>query len=217
MTTARGVDRLTVGRALMGAFALCACSGVSPAAAQSATTALNAARAAMPPSINAVQPPSDYVIGPDDVLSVLFWREKDMSAEVIVRPDGKITLPLLNDIAAAGLTPDQLREKIEGQANRFVEDANATVVVKQINSRKVFITGNVEKPGPYPLTAPTTVVQLLATAGGLREFADGKKILVMRTEGGKPVVYRFNYEEVVKQKNVRQNIELKPGDTVIVP
>ena len=92
-----------------------------------------------------------------------------------------------------------------------------TVVVKQINSRKVFITGMVAKPGPYPLTAPTTVIQLIAMAGGLQEFADGKNIIIMRTEEGKPVSYLFNYKEVLQRKKLHQNIELKPGDTVVVP
>lgn len=166
---------------------------------------------------SAVPPPPGYVIGTDDVLSVLFWRDKDLSADVVVRPDGNITLPLLNDIQAAGLTPDQLRERVLEGARRYVEDPNVTVIVKQINSRKVFITGEVQKPGPYPLLGPTTVLQLIAMAGGLKEFADSKRIIVMRNEGGRPVGYPFNYKKILERINLRQNIELKPGDTVIVP
>ena len=98
-----------------------------------------------------------------------------------------------------------------------MEDANITVVVRQINSRKVFITGEVNKPGPYPLTAPTTVLQLIAMAGGLREYADSKKIVIMRNENGKQISLQFNYKDVVAGKNLKQNIELKPGDTVVVP
>lgn len=184
---------------------------------QAASTHPEQQAAATRPAAAAVAIPPGYVIGPDDVLSIMFWRDKDLSADVVVRPDGNITLPLLNDVPAAGLTPEQLREKIHVAARRFVEDPNATVVVKQINSRKVFITGEVEKPGTYPITGPTTVVQLLAMAGGLKEFADGKDILIMRTEGGRQVAYRFNYRWVLKGLNLRQNIELKPGDTVIVP
>jgi len=164
-----------------------------------------------------VTPPPDYIIGPEDMLSVVFWRDKDLSADVVVRPDGKISLPLLNDVTAAGLTPEQLRLKVIEDAKRYIEDPNATVVVRQINSRKVFITGEVGKPGPYPLTAPTTVLQLISMAGGLREYADGKKIIVMRTENGRQMGYRFNYKEVIDRKNMKQNIELKPGDTIIVP
>lgn len=161
--------------------------------------------------------PPGYVIGPEDVLSIVFWREKNLSSEVIVRPDGRISLPLLNDVTAAGLTADELREKVMTEANKFVEDATATVVVKQINSRKVFITGNVNKPGLYPLTGPLNVLQLIAIAGGLLEFADGEEIRVMRIEDGNPVAKPFNYKSVSEGKNLRQNIELKPGDTVVVP
>ena len=161
--------------------------------------------------------PPDYVIGPEDVLTIVFWREKDLSSEVIVRPDGKISLPVLQDVAASGLTPEQLRESLTKTAERYVEDPNVTVVVKQINSRRVFITGQVSKPGPYALTAPMTVIQLISLAGGVLEFADDEKVLIMRTENGKPVSFRFNYQEVKEGKNLTQNIPLKPGDTVIVP
>jgi polysaccharide export outer membrane protein len=164
-----------------------------------------------------VVPPPGYVIGPEDVLSIVFWREKNLSSEVVVRPDGRISLPLLNDVQAAGLTADELREKVMTEANNFVEDATATVVVKQINSRKVYITGNVNKPGLYPLTGPMNVLQLIAVAGGLLEFANGEKIRVMRIENGNPIAQPFNYKSVAEGKNLRQNIELRPGDTVVVP
>jgi polysaccharide export outer membrane protein len=165
-----------------------------------------------------VTPPADYVIGPGDVLAVLFWREKDLSVEhIVVRPDGMITLPIINDIHASGLTPDELRRKVMEAAGRYVEDANATVVVKDINSRRVFVTGQVQKPGPYPLGAPTTVLQMLSMAGGVSEFAKKSKISVMRTEGSQTKSYKFNYKEVVEGKNLQQNILLKPGDTIVVP
>ena len=165
-----------------------------------------------------VPAPPGYVIGPEDVLQILFWREKDWSAEVVVRPDGLISLPQLNDVQAAGLTPEQLRDRVNEAARKFFkEDPDITVVVKQINSRKVFITGQVGKPGPYALTAPTTVLQLISMAGGLNEFAKRKNIVVMRTENGKQLSFRFNYDDVIKRKNLKQNIELAPGDTVIVP
>lgn len=164
-----------------------------------------------------ITPPEDYVIGPDDLLVVIFWQDKDMSAEVSVRPDGKITLPLINDVQAAGLRPTQLRDKLEELGAQFLREPNATVVVKQINSRKVFITGQVTKPGAYALTAPTTVLQLIAVAGGLLEYAKSDKIIVLRTINGKQASYRFNYKEVAEQKNLNQNLELKIGDTVVVP
>jgi len=164
-----------------------------------------------------VAPPADYVIGADDQLTIMFWREKDMSAEVVVRPDGKITLPLLNEIQASGLTPEQLRLKVTDEAKRYVEEPNATVVVRQINSRKVFITGQVAKPGPYMLSSTTTVLQLISMAGGLNEYAKASKIAIMRSDSGKQARFAFNYKDVIEGKNLKQNIELKPGDTVIVP
>src|SRR5450759_1432840 len=184
-----------------------------PPAATPPSGAPAASRGAAP----AVAVPADYVIGPEDVLSVVFWRDKDMTGDVSVRPDGKVSLPLLNDVQAAGLTPAQLRDRLIEASKQYFEDPSVTVVVKQMNSRKVFITGEVNKPGPYPLVGPTTVLQLISIAGGPRDYADSKKILIVRNENGRPMSYRFNYKDVVSRKNLRQNIELKPGDTVIVP
>lgn len=161
--------------------------------------------------------PAGYLIGADDVLTIVFWRDKDMSVEVTVRPDGRVSVPLLNDVQAAGLTPDQLRAHLEQAAGKYIAEPNATVVVKEIHSRKVFITGNVAKAGTYPLTGDMNVLQLIALAGGLAEYADAKNIVVMRNEGGEPHAFKFNYKDVIKQKNVQQNILLKPGDTIVVP
>ncbi len=115
------------------------------------------------------------------------------------------------------MTPDQLRLRVTEEAKRFVTDPTATIVVTEIHSRKVFITGEVEKPGEYPLTGPTSVLQLIAMAGGVREYADKEKIVVLRTEGGIERGLRFNYKDVVAQRNMQQNVQLKPGDTVVVP
>jgi polysaccharide export outer membrane protein len=165
--------------------------------------------------------PVDYVIGPNDVLTIKYWREDTMSAEVAVRPDGKISLPLLNDVQAAGLTPDGLRMRIVEAAARFVESPVVSVNVKEIKSRKVFITGMVSKPGEYPLIAPTSVLQLIAIAGGLMEFADQENIMVIRPSQknfrGEPFAFRVNYKDITRRRNLQQNIELKPGDTVVVP
>lgn len=176
------------------------------------------ANAAAPTRAAAVAIAPDYVIGADDILSIMFWRDKDLSApDVIVRPDGKITLPLLNDVQAAGRTPEELGVAIRDAARKFVEDPNPTVIVKEIKSRRVFITGRIEKPGPYSINGKTTILQLIAMAGGLREYVDGKNISLMRTEQGKQSVYAFNYQDVVKKRYLHQNIELKPGDVVVVP
>ena len=161
--------------------------------------------------------PPGYKIGPDDVLHVMFWRDKDLTNEVTVRPDGRITLPLLNDVVAAGLTPDELRAKLTSEAQKYVEDPNVTVVVKQINSRRVFITGMVGKPGAYPLAGNMSVVQLISMAGGLSEYANPKKIRILRGEPGKQQSLPFNYRDVASGERLDQNVELKPGDTVVVP
>src|SRR5436190_96417 len=159
---------------------------------------------ATPPSAPVQQPapapvtqetplPSGYVIGPDDVLVVSYWRNPEMSAEVTVRPDGLISLPLLNELQAGGLTPEQLRDKISKAAMKYLEEPpTLAIVVKAINSRKVYVTGMVAKPGYYQLTGAMTVVQLLATAGGIQEFADSKNITIVRNEGGKQTSYPFN-------------------------
>ena len=223
--TANCRSRNTADVAASVAFALSAAmSGVlfaqsapqtTTAAATAAPGATRSVTAADVPG--AVAPPADYVIGVDDKLSIVYWKDKDMSADVIVRPDGKISLPLLNEVQASGLTPGQLRERLMEESRRFVEDASIIVVVMQINSRRVFITGEVNKPGPYPLAGPTTVLQLIAMAGGLREYANGKSILIMRNENSRPVSLVFNYQDVIARKNLKQNVELKPGDTVVVP
>lgn len=189
--------------------------GQKPAAAAQSVPA-TAAAAAAPRPTDPVLPPG-YVIGTDDVLSIVYWKDKDMSADAKVRPDGRIALPLINEVQAAGLTPEQLHKKLTEESKKYMEDANITVVVREINSRKAFITGEVNKPGPYPLTAPTTVMQLISMAGGLREYADAKKIMIMRSENGRQTSLPFNYKEVAGGKNLQQNIELKPGDTVVVP
>ena len=201
--------------ALTTASAVCAsATGQSPAGAADYRSPRAAAPVAVVPPAPA---PDEYVIGPDDVLSITFWREKDLSAEVTVRPDGKVTVPLLNDIMASGKTPEQLRDVIREAARAYLEDPTPTVVVKEIKSRRVFITGQVEKPGPYPLNDRLTVLQLIAVAGGLKEFADGKSITVMRTVNGRVVALPFNYRDVVRRKHLDQNVELRPGDTVVVP
>jgi polysaccharide export outer membrane protein len=201
-------------RALVVGWCVFGLAGVAGAQAQP-----SGANGATPAPIAAAAPslPADYVIGPEDVLGVVFWRDQDMTGDVTVRPDGMVTLPLLGDVAAAGLTPDVLREQIQKAASKYVQDPSVTIVVRQINSRKVFITGEVKTPGAFPLTGPRTVMQVIALAGGLNEWADAKNITIARTENGRQVSFRFNYKDVAQGKKLEQNILLKPGDTVIVP
>ena len=158
-----------------------------------------------------------FTIGPEDVLGVLVWKDQEVSSDVTVRPDGMITLPLVRDIRAAGLTPTELADRIQAAVREFITDASVTVVVRQMNSRKVFITGEVAKPGSYPLTSSMTVMQLIAVAGGLTEFAEAKSISVMRVEAGQTKTFPFDYKTVANGRKPGQNIALKPGDTVVVP
>jgi polysaccharide biosynthesis/export protein len=173
--------------------------------------------AAQPSVVSGVEVPDHYIIGPGDVLGIVFWREKELSGDVAVLPDGRITLPLINEMAAAGLTPEQLRAALIEAARQFVTDPVATVVVRQVNSRRVFVTGMVAKPGQYPLYQTMTVLQLIATAGGVLEYAKSEDIVIIRREPGHIVSFSFNYKQVMRKKNLHQNIDLKPGDTVVVP
>jgi polysaccharide export outer membrane protein len=223
MTMREVRNRNWVRRALAFALAAASLPAVSFAAPQGNGAQLPAARQTAPSAAASAAPasglrvPEDYVIGPEDVLFVSFWRDESMSGEAVVRPDGKITLRLLNDIEVVGLTPEQLRERLARDATKFLEEPAPTVIVKQINSRKVFITGEITKPGPYPLNSPTTVIQLITLAGGLNEYAKGEEIGILRSENGKTVRLPFNYKQVREGKKLEQNVPLKPGDTVIVP
>jgi polysaccharide export outer membrane protein len=168
-------------------------------------------------SADVVPVTGDYLIGPEDVLGILFWREPDFSGDVPVRPDGRITLPLIGDLVAAGVAPAILREQIQAAATKFLTDPNVTVVVRQINSRKVFITGEVARPGAYPLTGPRSVMQLISLAGGVTPFAKTDSISILRQEQGRTRAFNFNYKDVAQGRNVQQNIQLEPGDTIVVP
>ncbi len=159
----------------------------------------------------------DYTIGPDDVLGVVFWREPDLSGDVTVRPDGRITLPVIGELTAAGLRPDRLQELIGTAAARYLTNPNVAVVVRTINSRRVFVTGQVTSPGPHPLKGPLTVMQALAMAGGVTEFANKKNITILRQGTSGTQTFKFNYQDVARGKKLEQNIQLLPGDTIVVP
>ena len=160
--------------------------------------------------------PNDYVIGADDTLRISVWKEPDMNATLPVRPDGKISLPLLNDIPASGLTPMDLAASITERLKKYIADPRVTVVVVAMNSRRIFVTGEVSHPGAMTLLPNMTVLQALASAG-FTQFANPKKIYLLRTQNGKQVKIPFNYKEVVKGDHPEQNIMLKPGDTLVVP
>lgn len=159
---------------------------------------------------------SDYVIGADDTLRISVWKEPDLTETLPVRPDGKISMPLLNDIPAAGLTPLQLKDSITDKLKKYIADPRVTVVVTAMNSRRIFVTGEVTHTGPMTLLPHMTMLQALAQAG-FTQFANLKAIYLLRTENGKQEKYPFNYKEVIKGNHPEQNIALKPGDTVVVP
>jgi polysaccharide export outer membrane protein len=160
--------------------------------------------------------PAEYVIGADDTLHISVWKEPDLTATLPVRPDGKISLPLLNDVPAAGLTPMQLAASITEKLKKYIADPRVTVVVTAMNSQRIFVTGEVTHSGAIPLLPNMTVLQALSSAG-FTQFANVKGIYLLRTENGRQVKLPFNYKEVVKGNHPEQNIMLKPGDTVVVP
>lgn len=160
----------------------------------------------------------EYVIGTDDLLAINVWKEPELTRTVPVRPDGMITLPLVGDIRAAGLTPHELQDAIKKQISAFVPNAEVTVAIQEVKSLKFNIVGQVNKPGSYPLTKPMTVLDGIALAGGFKDFAKSKKIYILRTDAsGKQLKLPFNYNEVIKGNQVSQNIELESHDTIVVP
>jgi polysaccharide biosynthesis/export protein len=176
----------------------------------------NAAAAQAAPKKSATDDPN-YVIGPQDVLDISVWKEPELTRAVPVRPDGKISMPLLNDVQAAGRTPLQLAADITTGLKKFVTDPQVTVIVSIINSQRVFILGEVIRAGAYPLLPNMTVLQALSSAGGFTIYANLKKIYVLRVEDGKQVKHPFNYKDVLAGKAAEQNIPLKAGDTIVVP
>jgi polysaccharide export outer membrane protein len=158
-----------------------------------------------------------YVIGAEDVLYIHVWREETVTKTVSVRMDGMISIPLVDEIQAAGLTPLQLKEKLTERLKQFIENPNATVVVMEANSFKVYISGQISKPGIYRLRSDTTLAQIISMAGGLTEWANQKKIIIIRKENGKEKRFTINYKKIVKGEDLDSNIILKSGDTIIVP
>lgn len=160
---------------------------------------------------------TEYKIGPQDVLKIDVWKEEQLTRTVPVRPDGKITLPLLNDVQAAGLTPLELAGVITDGLKKFINSPQVTVSVSEINSRRIYVTGEVLRPGAFPLLPGMTVLQALSSSGGFTQFARVKNIYVLRTENGKEAKYLFNYKDAIGGKKPEQNIQLQPGDVIVVP
>ncbi len=161
---------------------------------------------------------NSYVIGNDDVLAVSVWKEPDISRSVPVRSDGKISLPLVGEVQAAGQTPLKLEQDIAAKLKNYIGEPEVTVIVQQINSQKFNILGQVTRPGSYPIASAVTVLDAIAVAGGFRDFAKQKSIYILRQNAdGTQTRLAFNYKEVVKGKNPAQNIKLQPRDSIVVP
>lgn len=183
-----------------------ACS--APARATAPSPEAGAAPAAGPA-------PAAYRIGPQDVLHVSVWQNLEMTQDVVVRPDGKISLPLIQDVRAEGLTAAELAQVIQQKLTPYIKDPTVTVIVKEVNAPKIFVTGYVAKPGEYPLRGDLSVLQALAMAGGLTPFASPKKIRIIRNEGGKQETRVVNYYDLINSGE--GNYLLRSGDTVVVP
>lgn len=189
---------------------------LGPATAKTQQEAENAVKT---PAAIAPQPtaapvdPKTYVIGAEDILLIQVWREPELSRAVQVRPDGKITMPLIGEVEAAGLTPEGLKGRITESLQEHILKPDVFVSLQAVQSKKYYITGEVNRTGTFPLVVPTTVLEALTNAGGFREFANTKRITVLR----KNKTFKFNYNDVVKGKNSEQNIHLEPGDLIYVP
>jgi polysaccharide export outer membrane protein len=206
---------------LMGSIALAQDAPAQPAAssASNRTATVSAATTATDKAAN-VAPASpagpEYVIGPEDVLHIAVWKETDLTATLPVRPDGKISLPLLDDVQAAGLTPKQLADSVTEKLRKYIADPRVTVVVTAINSKRIYLVGEVMHAGATPMLPNMTVLQALSSAG-LSQFANTKRIYVLRTENGKQKKLPVNYRKLVKGEEIEQNYMLQPGDTIVVP
>jgi len=181
-----------------------------PAAAPAAT---DPSTVPIKPDNSAAVDPKTYVIGAQDILMIKVWREQDFTGPYTVRPDGKITIPLVGDVQASGLTPERLGEQLKQALSDYINSPDVSVSLQAVNSKKFFITGEVMRAGEYPLAIPTKVFDALSNAGGFRDFANKKKIIIIRG----PERIKFNYQDILKGKNLEQNIFLENGDTVVVP
>ncbi len=203
---------------LIGSIALAQAAPAQPAASSASdkTASDKTASDKATTAASTSQAGPEYVIGPEDALHIAVWREADLTASLPVRPDGKISLPLLDDVQAAGMTPKQLADSITEKLKKYIADPRVTVVVTQINSKRIFINGEVLHPGPMTMLPSMTVLQALSSAG-LNQFAKMKGIYVLRIENGKQQKLPVNYKKLLKGEQIEQNYLLQPGDTIVVP
>jgi polysaccharide export outer membrane protein len=205
---------------LMGAWLLLSFGGPQETQEQVAPDAITQktkATGATPTATQVQANDGEYKIGAQDVLRIDVWKEDQLTRTVPVRPDGKVTLPLLNDVQAAGLTPMQLAGVLSDGLKKYINSPQVTVTVTEINSRRIYVSGEVARPGAFPLLPNMTVLQALSSSGGFTQFAKLKNIYVLRTEDGKQVKLPFNYKDAVNGKKPEQNVLLQPGDVIVVP
>ena len=169
------------------------------------------------PEQSSVTPSEDYIIYPGDVLEIVTWKEPDFTKEVIVRNDGKFSFPLLDDVRAENLTTMQVKQIIEKGLNEYIDSPVVTVILKSPQSQKYYILGEIQKTGEYQIAKRLTVLQAFALAGGFTEWASKKEIILLRVEQGKQRIIRINYKNIIKGKDLDQNVVVKPDDTIIVP
>jgi polysaccharide export outer membrane protein len=213
---AKGDASMTFMKSLMVAVALVAAAGLAFSPVALAQQASPAAKPVAPPRVSAA--PSDYVIGPEDVLQVTVWKNDNLSRVVPVRPDGKISLPLLHDVQASGLTVMQLRDKITRALGEFMPHPEVSVIITDVRSFRVSVMGEVQRPGVLLLKSSTTVLEAIAMAGGFRDFASPSKIVVVRKDAaGQTQKIPFNYNRAIRNGETEDNIYLKTGDVIVVP
>ena len=188
-------------------------SASTPPSSNAAPSRSDAPSAPAKPDSGVAVDPKTYVIGAQDILSIKVWREQDFTGLYTVRPDGKITLPLIGDVQASGLTPERLGDQLKQGLSNYINSPDVSVGLQSVGSKKFYITGEVNRPGEYVLALPTKVFDALSNSGGFRDFANNKKIIIIRGADR----LKFNYQDILKGKNLEQNIFLENGDTVVVP
>jgi polysaccharide biosynthesis/export protein len=201
--------RWTIG-SLGVVFSLVVLLGCTPAVSNLTEAQAAAAAVATPDQ-------DKYLLGPEDAIEISVWKEPDLTKQLVVRPDGKITYPLIGEVQASGRTVKQLQEEILKRLEKFVTDAHVTVILLKAQNYKIYVTGKVNKPGDFVIGKPVNVLQAISMAGGLTPFASPGSIMVLRTVAGQEMVYPFNYNEVSKGQFLEQNRTLLPGDVVVVP
>ena len=189
--------------------------GLAQSPADSPKTPASVATMEKRPAVVATDP--GYTIGPEDVVNIAVWKEPDFTTTIPVRPDGKISVPLIGDVQASGKTPEVLAAELTTLLKKYVEQPRVTVMVTAVNSRRVFLLGEIIRPGPIVMTPGMTVLQAIAAGGGPSPYANTKKIYVLRNERGSQSKYPFNYKEAIKGNVGSENILLIPGDTIVVP